>query len=96
MKKVVVSFAIPEKIKVAFESHCKKRGESRSAVITRVLYNEIGDSSTDKIYLKNSHTFHIFCDSWMINAVLHGAKKNKLTPEGYIKHCIVNDIKSGE
>lgn len=96
MKKKVVSYAIPEKIKLAFERYCKQRGESRSAVITRMLSNEIGDLKTSDIRLKNSHTFHVLCTSWMINAVLNGAKKNKLTPEEYIKHCILNDINRGD
>lgn len=89
MKKVVVSFAIPEPIKRGMVKHCKKTGESRSALATRAIWQEIGDWRQDDLQNKDCHTFQVFCDSSVIRAVLSGCKKEGLEPESYIRHCIL-------
>lgn len=90
MKKVVVSFAIPEKIKEGLDKYCKKQKRSRSDLVSSLIWREIGDWKQEKLHIKNCHTFHIFCDSSTIAAILYGAEKNNCSPENYIKKCIVD------
>ena len=91
MKKIVVSFAIPENLKRALDRYCKKHKRSRSDVVTNIIAREVGDFRQDDIAIKDCHTFHVFCDSSTIQAVLHGSKKSEKSPELYIRDCILRD-----
>lgn len=88
MKKIVMSFAIPENLKNGLDKHCKKHKRSRSDFITNLIWRELGDWKQEKLHVKNCHTFHVFCDSGGIAAVDYGAEKKGVTPEQYIRHCI--------